>query len=265
MKIPVYDLKGKVKAQITVAKAFRGPVRKDIIERAFLAERSKERQPYGTDPLAGKRTSAHYHGLRHYRYSMMNREMARMKRIHNQGYLSFTARFVPQAVKGRRAHPPKVEKVWKIKVNKKERLRAILSAIAASAEKDTLLSRGHELNGVKNIPLIIDDSLQGVRKTKELAEILAAVGLKGELERVKKKKTRAGKGKTRGRRSRKRTGPLLIIREDKGVKMACSNIPGVEATTLKELSVSLLAPGGHPGRFCVWSKSALEELDKNLK
>ena len=72
MKIPVYDLKGKVKTEITVANAFKGPVRKDLIERAFLTERSKERQPYGANPLAGKRTSAHYHGMRHYRFTMMN-------------------------------------------------------------------------------------------------------------------------------------------------------------------------------------------------
>ncbi len=265
MKIPVYDLKGKVKAQITVAKAFRAPVRKDIIERAFLAERSKERQPYGADPLAGKRTSAHYHGRRHYRYSMMNREMARMKRIHNQGFLSYRARVVPQAIKGRRAHPPKVEKVWKTKVNKKERLKAILSAIAASTDKDIITSRGHELENVKHVPLIIDDSLQGMNRTKELAQTLGALGLEKEMERVKEKKTKAGRGKTRGRRNRKRTGPLLIIMEDKGLKRACSNIPGIEAATLKELSLSLLAPGGQPGRLCIWSKSAVEEFDKNLK
>ena len=265
MKIPVYDLKGKVKAQVTVAKAFREPVRKDLIERAFLVERSCERQPYGADKLAGKRTSAHYHGLRHYRYTMMNREMARMKRIHNQGFLSYTARFVPQAVKGRKAHPPKVEKVWEIKINKKERAKAVLSAVSASADKNAVLSRGHEMNGVKHIPLIIDDSLQAVSRTKELAQILALLGLEKELGRVKEKKTKAGKGKRRGRKNKKKRGPLIIIKEDKGIKKAGSNIPGVETATLNELSLSLLAPGGQAGRLCIWSKSAVEEFDKNLK
>jgi len=265
MKVPVYDLKGKAKVPITVAKAFKTPVRKDLIERAFLAERSCERQPYGSDPLAGHRTSAHYHGKRHYRYTMMNREMARMKRIHNQGFLAYTARFVPQAIKGRRAHPPKVEKVWKTKINKKERARAILSAISASANTDIVAERGHVLADVKHTPLVIDDGIESVSKTNELAKTLLLFGLEKEMERVKEKKVKAGKAKRRGRKNKRKTGPLLIIKEDRGVGKAVSNIPGFETATLKELSLTLLAPGGQPGRLCIWSKSAVEEFDKNLK
>jgi len=37
-----------------------------------------------------------------------------MSRIHGKGagYMAWRARVVPQAVKGRRAHPPKSEKIW---------------------------------------------------------------------------------------------------------------------------------------------------------
>ncbi len=121
MQTSIYDIKGKVKGKITIPKIFSVAVRKDLIEKAVLAERSRKRQPYGSDPLAGKRTSAHYHGRRSIRWSMMNREMARTKRIHNQGGLNYTARFVPQATKGRKAHPPKAEKKWKLKINKKSK------------------------------------------------------------------------------------------------------------------------------------------------
>src|SRR3990172_1377076 len=125
MKVPVYSLKGEVKESKDFHKAFSEPVRTDLISRAVAVERSGSRQPYGTDPLAGKRTSAHYHGRRKVRHSMMNREMSRMARIHGTGFMHMTARFVPQATKGRKAHPPKGEKVWTLEMNKKERMKAL--------------------------------------------------------------------------------------------------------------------------------------------
>ena len=129
MKVPVYGLKGEVKGDVSLGKAFTRPVRTDVIKKAVLAEQARKRQPYGSDPLAGQRTSAKYKGRRGIRGSMMNREIARMKRITAGGYLRMRARFVPQAVKGRRAHPPKAGKNWLMKINKKERMMALVSAI----------------------------------------------------------------------------------------------------------------------------------------
>jgi len=127
MKAHVLGIDGSQKGEMSVAKAYSEKVRTDLISRAFLAEMSETRKPYGTDPMAGFRTSAHYHGLRHYKYSMMNREMARMPRIHGRvGYMSMTARQVPQANKGREAHPPKAFKVWKEKINRKEWMKAFM-------------------------------------------------------------------------------------------------------------------------------------------
>jgi len=192
----------------------------------------------------------------------MNREMARMKRIHDQGFLNLTARFVPQAIKGRKAHPPKAEKNWTQKINKKERKKALLSAIAATSQKDFILSRGHKLNGVKHIPLIVEDKLQELEKIKDVKNVLVSLGLKEELERAKEKKIRAGKGKMRNRKYVRKKGPLLIIKEDKGICLAGKNMPGVEVVKAKDLSVDLLAPGTMPGRLCIWTVSALEEMEK---
>jgi len=259
-EIPVYDLNGEEKGNIKLPECFLQPVREDLIIKAVLAEMSLLRQPYGTDPLAGKRTSAHYHGLRHYRYSMMNREMARMKRIHNQGYLNLTARFVPQAVKGRKAHPPKVEKVWKLKINKKERLKALLSAISASMNKELVKARGHKIDEIKHIPIVFVDDFQKLKKTKDVLKVLENFGLSKEIERCKEKKVRAGKGKMRGRRYKKKKGPLIIISKDEGVVKAARNIPGVDIALPNQLTVSMLAPGTHPGRLTLWTKSAIENF-----
>lgn len=265
MKVPVYTLKGEPKGTVSVAKAFKEPVRTDIIQKAVNIERANSRQPYGADPLAGKRTSAHYHGRRGIRNSMMNKEMARMKRIHNQGFLNMTARFVPQAAKGRRAHPPKAEKVWDRKMNKKELAKAFRSAISASAEKELVSGRGHVIDGAKHIPLIVEDKLQELKKSKEISDVLKSLGLEKELKRLEEKKQRAGKGKARGRKYRRKVGPLFVVKEDRGLIRASKNLQGVEAATISGLSVEMLAPGGHPGRLVIWDKSAIEEFDKKLK
>ncbi len=260
MKTPVCSLTGKAGKEISLPRAFSEPVRKDLIKRAVLAEQNRERQAYGSDPLAGMRTSAHYHGRRDRRHTMMNREMARMARIHGTGFLHFRARAVPGVAKGRKAHPPKAEKVWELKINRREWKKALHSAIAAASNKDLITRRGHKVDGVKNIPIVLDDKLQEVKKTRDLLQILKALGLGKELERTEKKKTRAGRGKTRGRRTIRRKGPLIIVSEDRGIGKAGRNIPGIDVVSVKELQARDLAPGADPGRLCVWSKSAVESL-----
>lgn len=42
---------------------------------------------------------------------------------------------------------------------------------------------------------------------------------------------------------------------------AFRNLPGVELCSVDRLNLLQLAPGGHLGRFCVWTKSAVEKLD----
>jgi large subunit ribosomal protein L4e len=235
MKVPVYDLNGRSKGDVSLGHAFSTPVRPDMIKRAVLVEQSRQRQPYGSDPLAGQRTSAKYKGRRGIRNSMMNREIARMKRIVAGGFLRFRARSVPQAIKGRKAHPPKAWKNWELKMNKKEKM---------------------------HIPLVLDDKFQELKKNKDVIATLVALGLADELERCSGKKRRAGRGKMRGRRTIKRKGPLIVIAEDKGITKASKNIQGVEISTPKDLSIGALAPGTTPGRLTIWTKSAASAIEK---
>jgi len=195
---------------------------------------------------------------------MMNREMARLPRLHGDTApgLYFAARKVPQAVKGRKAHPPKAEKIWEEKINKKERKKAILSAIAATAVKELVEARGHKVEKVKQLPIVVVDDLEKVTKTSEVRELLKKLGLESELERIKEKKVRAGKGKRRGRRYKKKVGPLFVIAEDKGIVKAARNLPGVDVCLVENLNAELLAPGGQPGRLTIWSKAAVEKLSR---
>ncbi|MBU5537644.1 MAG: 50S ribosomal protein L4 [Candidatus Aenigmatarchaeota archaeon] len=262
MKVDVLDLEGKPIGKIELPKVFEEPIREDLVLRAVLSSQSKRRQPYGPDPMAGKRTSAHYHGVRRTRYSMMNREMARLPRLHAKTvpWLQMRARFVPQAVGGRRAHPPLVERVWAQKINKKERRKAVRSALAATAVKEIVAKRGHQIQDVKELPIIVEDKLQELKKTKDVIKFLVKIGLEKELERIRKRKIRAGKGKMRGRKYKTKIGPLFVITTDDGINKAVKNIPGCDVCKVENLSAEKLAPGAHVGRLTIFTKSAIEKL-----
>ncbi len=259
--VRVFDLSGKVSGEIELPRLFSVPVREDLIRRAVHAIQANRRQPYGSDPLGGKRTSAHYHGRRGVRFSMMNREMSRLPRLHNTSpHLMWKAAFAPHAVGGRKAHPPKPEKIWDEKINKKERRLAIISAISATAVPELVRARGHRFGG--EVPLVVVDDAERIEKTSELKKLLESLGLSEELERASRKKIRAGKGKMRGRKYKRKKSVLLIVRDLSRIGRAASNIPGVDAYTVKELNAEVLAPGGVPGRLTVWTESALREADE---
>jgi len=260
MKVNILDLKGKTKTQVELPKIFSQKIRSDLIKRSFLSFQSLIRQPYGSDPMAGKRTSAHYHSRRHIKYTMMMISRARLPRLHGSGQLSFRVRRVPQSVKGRRAHPPKTMKDWVQKINKKENLLAFKSAFAATASLDYVRGRGHLVNDLK-LPLIIEDNIHSLEKTKDVRELLLNLGLEKELERTKEKKVRKGRGKTRGRKYKRKVGPLIVVSENKGILKSGKNISGVDVRLIDELTIKDLAPGSIPGRLTIYSQSALKSLE----
>ena len=46
-----------------------------------------------------------------------------------------------------------------------------------------------------------------------------------------------------------------------GLTRAFRNIPGVDTISVDNLNLLKLAPGGHVGRFCIWTESAFKKLD----
>ncbi|MEM2688952.1 MAG: 50S ribosomal protein L4, partial [Candidatus Bathyarchaeia archaeon] len=110
---------------------------------------------------------------------------------------------------------------------------------------------------------VVVDEFEGLKKTKEVEETLIKLGVLADLYRVKEStKIRAGKGKLRGRRIKQAVGPLIVVAEDRGISEAARNIPGVDVVPVKDLNAEILAPGTHPGRLTIWTKGAIEALDK---
>jgi large subunit ribosomal protein L4e len=257
--VKVLDLTGKAVGEINLPKVFSSTYRPDLVHRAVVAAQRNRIQPYGANKLAGQRTSAHYHGRRGSHNSMMNREMARLPRTHGGGSgQEMRAAFVPQATGGRKAHPPKSEKVWAVKINKKERIVALKSAIASTVLID-LVSKKHKVSKIE-LPIIVKDAIEEIKKTSNLEKILGTIGIYDDLKRAKVKKVRAGKGKMRGRKYKRKKSVLLVVKENKGIVKAALNIPGVDICNVKGLNVEILAPGAVPGRLVVWSEGAIKEL-----
>lgn len=256
----VYDLNGNKTGEVKLPKVFATPVRADLIKRAVLAMQANRRQPYGANVLSGLRTSAHYHGVKDTKYSMKNKEMARGPRVHESAPgQNMRMRRVPQAVGGREAHPPVVEKILTQKINGKERRNAVKSAIAATAVSDIVAKRGHRFG--MELPVVISNDIESVSKVKEFEKVLSALKLDGEMERARIKTIRAGKGKARGRKYKKRKS-LLVVAEGSKLKKIVKSFPGIDVSSAGQLNAELLAPGCQPGRLVVWSENAIKKLEE---
>jgi large subunit ribosomal protein L4e len=246
----IFDLQGKSTGKIELPAVFSTPFRPDVIKRAVLAIQSNRLQPQGRDPMAGKKTTAESRGT--------GSGIARVPRVKGG---SGKAAFAPSTVKGRQPHPPRAEKIIVKAISKKEAKLALTSAIAATAEKDVVAKRGHRINTIAGLPLVLDNALEGLSKAKEVEEVFSKLGFDVELARVRdSRKIRAGKGKHRGRKMKQAVGPLIVVVNGKSLLSAAGNIPGVEVTTVTRLNTEMLAPGTHPGRLTVWTHGAIEKL-----
>jgi len=256
--LEVYDTSGKPYENIDLPSVFSAPFRPDVIQKAVVAIRSRRYQPKGRDPMAGKRTSAESLGV--------GRDLARVPRVKGDRFPKASqAAFAPSTVKGRLTHPPSPQKRLAKRINTKERLLALWSAVAATASKHIVAARGHELEKVPSIPLVVSDDLQRLKTTTEAKSALKELGLWEDVTRARRGvKIRAGRGRVRGRRTKHPRGPLLVVYKDEGIGRAARNLTGVDIVEASSLNVEDLAPGTHPGRLTAWTKSALELVEKRF-
>jgi large subunit ribosomal protein L4e len=257
MKVAVYNLDGKEAEKAELPAIFSYDHRPDIIHRAFYALRSHSIQRQGRDPMAGMRTSALSWNT--------GRGVARMARVKGEGNSrAGQAGGVASVVHGRQTHHPVAERVIYQNLNRKERRLALVSAIAATSNKDVVSARGHKIGNKVALPIVVSDDIQSVSKAKDLKTALAKLNLEDELERIAEGKTLSGTSRLRGRTKKQPVGPLIVVAEDKGISNAAEGLPGIKAVLARNLSTLDLAPGASAGRLTVWSKSALSALPKPI-
>jgi large subunit ribosomal protein L4e len=247
MKVTVYSVNGEKTGQLELPLQFSEPVRFDLIKRAIFSIQSKNRQPYGADPLAGTR-QGNATSKRRQRYkTTYGRGVSRIKRkysFHRGRQFGWIGAFVANATSGRKAFPPKAEKIIIENINKKESRKAVRSALAANVES------------IK----VFDNKIMNLKKTQEVQKSFEKLGLGAEIAKSKDKKIRAGKGSTRGRKYKVRRGPLFVYSNETAVVRAARNIPGVDVANVKKLNAEILCPGNKPRRASLFTKEAIEMI-----
>ncbi|MCA1810523.1 MAG: 50S ribosomal protein L4 [Halobacteriales archaeon] len=246
-KITIHGKDGKAAGTTDLPAVFATPLRTDLIRKAVKVARANRRQRYGASPVAGERPSVEWPGK--------GKGMARTPRKKQAS----DAAFVPNAFKGRRAHPPESRHFWTLRIPAQERRLAIASAIAATAASEVVRARGHQVDAKLALPVVVADDAVTTEKTSDLAEFLGALGLAADLTRAKDGvHVRAGMGKLRGRRYRTPKSLLLVTADGKAP--AAKNLAGVDVVAAKNLSAEHLAPGGDAGRLTVYTTGALAHL-----
>ena len=190
------------------------------------------------------------------------RAVARIPRISGSGtHRSGQGAFGNMCRKGRMFAPLKIWRKWHKKVNTNQKRNAVASALAAAACAPLVMARGHNIDSVPELPLVVDSLNK--EKTSQLLSGLANVGVDGDLARVRSSKsTRSGRCKIRNGRFTRAKGPLIIYGDENGlVKQSARNLPGVDTCSVSRLNLLQLAPGGHLGRLVVFTKDAFEQLD----
>lgn len=263
MKLNILDSSNKKVGEISLPSQFNEEIRPDLIKDAVLSIQSNKRQPYGSMKEAGKRSSSTLSKRRRRYRGSYGAGISRTPRkiLSRRGTrMYWVGAFAPNTVGGRRAHPPKSEKILSRKLNKKERRKAIRVGISATVLSDLVKDRGHAVP--ENYPFILDKKFEDLIKTKEVADSLKKLGLENELERVGKKSIRAGKGRARGRKYTVKKGPLIVVSKESNIMKAAGNLLGVDVVKVKDLNAEVLAPGKVPGRLTLWTIGAIEMLEK---
>jgi len=254
--VSVHNVDGKQVRRIHLPAVFNAPVRQDLVNRMHTEVRKNARMAHGVSPKAGHQTSAESWGT--------GRAVARIPRVRGGGtHRSGQGAFGNMC---RGGHMFGAKKTWERihrKVNIREKRYAVVSAIAASGSPAIVMAKGHQINRVKEIPLVVDDKIETLKKTKEAVALLKKAGAWPDVVRVyKSKHQRAGKGKLRNRRMVQKRSALVIYNKNEGVTLAFRNIPGIQTLCVDKLNLLRLAPGGRVGRFIIWSESAMKMLDK---
>jgi len=254
--ITVYnDSNVKAGSTVCLPAVFKAAIRPDIVSAMHHEMAKNKRQPYCVNVDAGHQTSAESWGT--------GRAVARIPRVRGGGtHRSGQAAFGNMCRGGRMFAPTKTWRRWHRKINVAQKRYAMCSAIAATGVPALVMAKGHQIGGISEVPLVVADKVQSFQKTKEAVVFLRKNKAWKDVEKVyASRRMRAGKGKMRNRRHVQKLGPLVVYDQDQGLTKAFRNIPGVDTIQVDALNLLKLAPGGHVGRFCIWTESAFKKLD----
>jgi len=159
--------------------------------------------------------------------------------------------------------PTRTWRRWHRKININQKRYAVASAIAASAIPALVLARGHQISTIPEVPLVVaTDAVESLTKTKNALALLTKLKAEAEVVRCKNVQRHTGKARLRNRAKKIKVGPLVITgNKGTAAHKAFRNLAGVQVTGVWDLDLLKLAPGGHLGRFIIWTQAAFEYLN----
>merc|ERR1712109_108200 len=255
-QITVYSEKNEATdAPVCLPAVFKAPIRPDIVSFIHHEVAKNHRQAYAVNVDAGHQCSAESWGT--------GRAVSRIPRVRGSGtHRSGQGAFGNMCRGGHMFAPTKTWRRWHRRINVQQKRYALCSAIAASGVPALVMAKGHRIEEIPEVPLVVSDKVQSYTKTKEAYILLKRTKAYNDIDQVcKTKRIRAGKGKMRNRRRVMKKGPLIVYDQDQGLTRAFRNLPGVDTISVDNLNILKLAPGGHVGRFCIWTESAFKKLD----
>jgi len=248
------DAPTEVSGSAAMPGVFSAPIRNDLVHFVHYNLAKNRRQGHAVFHVAGQEHSAESWGT--------GRAVARIPRISGSGTSrAGQATFGNMCRKARMFAPLKIWRKWHRRVNITQRRHAVASALAASAVAPLVMARGHQVQNVPELPLVLD-ALKAPN-TKSLLTALNGVGLADDLSKVRSHKSlRSGAGKYRNSKYVLRKGPLVVYGDDEPeLKRAARNLPGVDTCHVGRLNIIQLAPGGHLGRLVVFTKAGFNGLN----
>jgi len=261
--VTIQDPLGKKKKTKTLPlpAVLAAPIRIDIVHLVHKDISKNNRQPYAVSLAAGMQSSARSWGT--------GRAVSRIPRVPGGGtHRAGQGAFGNMCRGGRMFAPTKVYRRWHRHVSKGQRRYAVCSALAATAVPALVMSRGHHISKLAEIPFVVADSnLKKLKKTKQAVQLLKKLNAYDDIQKsIDSKRIRPGKGKARGRRYTRSKGPLIVHTKlaSDSLVLSFRNIPGIELVNVERLNLLTLAPGGHLGRFVIWTESAFKQLNNNF-
>ena len=251
----ILETDGSNRSTITLPAVFETPYRPEVIQKVYNNLNSYTFQRQGRYPAAGQMVSAESRNT--------GLGIARIARARGEGFpRAGQAAGVASVRHGRLAHPPVSWKNIYKKINKKEKLLALCSAIAATTNSELIKRRGHKIKDEIQLPIVVSNEIESVVKSKDLEKILFNLGLEEDLKRTFIRRNKSYHKNSINRRSA--LSVLILVGNDEKIGRLSNSLPGITVKSVKSVSVLDLAPGSKPVRLTIFSENAIKELT-NLK
>merc|ERR1712063_103282 len=167
--VQIWGAEGNRTGQVSLPGVLVAPIRSDVVQFVHTNLNKNNRQAYAVSTKAGHQTSAESWGT--------GRAVARIPRVPGGGtHRAGQGAFGNMCRGGRMFAPTKVWRRWHRRVNLQQKRMAVCSALAASALPALVMARGHRVEEVPEIPLVVSDAVESITKTSKAIDVLKAVG-----------------------------------------------------------------------------------------